>query len=492
MNVVNCTDKSCTLRAKLNDQTEWEHRDSLNPEVTYSDKYPALSKWHVDDYSHFETAYSPDSVIFTMTVTFANYEDLVFELDARDVACYFTHIQDRPSQTVTSSTGERYTVLQVITQRQAIDNGDLNYNKLTVYITPFVDPKRWMERCQDQTLMALNIPGSHDSATYDGDGEEGTRCQQIDFQAQLEAGIRFFDLRLIYNPTEKNPNGEMDLGLFHGHYFQNVWLKKDILPDVNDFLAKNPSECVIFCVKRETSDGEDIDEALHTVLMENLPANGLYDANDPTIFDRTLENLKGCVILLRRDQPRTYGLDVSNWPNNSAYSSFECPAPQVIPSSETPRHPAVATGKIELQDAYAVSAATRGIAEKWPNVKAHLDRASSGPLVPLQWYMNWTNASLSTLPVLGSFPWDYASCNFDSTDRAGMPGPNGGINFLLCQYFVQNLDKVNLNRFGTVVMDYPDVPQNMQLIQLLLSMNARLRTQLPSRPEHAGTERPAD
>lgn len=79
----------------------------------------------------------------------------------------------------------------------------------------------WMSSYTDDTPLSLiNIPGTHDSATWNytqatqdalanvtaGDGEptyppEVFRCQNASIMDSLNAGVRFFDLRFALDPT---------------------------------------------------------------------------------------------------------------------------------------------------------------------------------------------------------------------------------------------------------------------------------------------------
>ena len=77
--------------------------------------------------------------------------------------------------------------------------------------SPLADKANWMGQLAD-TIAARNLvlPGTHDSgARYGG---ALLRTQTIDIPAQLEAGVRAFDIRLREH--------EGQLGLYHSHAFQ--------------------------------------------------------------------------------------------------------------------------------------------------------------------------------------------------------------------------------------------------------------------------------
>lgn len=432
----NNTGTPATLTAKVQNINDWESGTENNPAVDIKGYHVPANALTSD--IHLERHNRRATAPFTVTADIGGNR-LVFQLDG----CDATDVHDRASIPV-SVGGDHYTVLQVITKAGEVDNGNATWNKMSVFITPRIDTKRWMAQFPLRTLMSLNVPGTHDTGTYGGNAEMGTRCQTMDIKKQLESGIRFLDLRLVLDKNGERPD---DLGVFHGDYFQNVWLKKDIIPAVNTFLAQNPSECVVFCVNRESGlsgpKGDPIDGVLHDILVKNLPPNTLFDHNTAQILTTTLDALKGCVVLLRQDNPQTFGLDVSNWPDGQPYSS-------------TPF--AGGKGAIVMQNQYEQSMGSGGVKNKWDAVKAHLARAAHVPTDPKQWFLNWTNAS-HTPPTLPWYPWGFA---YD-----GM----SGVNFLLAQHLVLNT-KPGACRFGTVVMDFPEEPPNNTLIKLLLAWNA--------------------
>jgi 1-phosphatidylinositol phosphodiesterase len=432
INFHNNTDTTMTLTAKVYDMGDWESSSHSNPDVDI--KGYVLNPYTITPNIHLERANSVDTAPFRVTATVGGKTVLEFNLDG----CDATALRDTPGVLVGTGAGE-YAVLQVVTERGEIQNGDPDYRRMSVFITPWIDPAKWMADFPDRTLMSLNVPGTHDSATYGGTHEEGTECQQLTFTQQLEAGVRFLDLRLILNPKAR-PD---DIGFFHAHYFQKLWLNQDLVLAVNGFLDRNPTECVVFCVNQEHGLGDPLNDVLHKILVANFPGR-LFDHNTDQILTTPLKSLAGCVVLLRQDKPQNFGLDVSNWPDDSAYSA-------------TPF--AGGKGTIAMQNAYRVVFGYNGIPEKWEKVTAHLKKAvDNATKEPYWWYLNWISCSSRTAPAKPWFPWGYATDN------------GRGLNFLLAQHLVLNTTR-DACRYGTVIMDYPDVPLNNTLIQLLLAWN---------------------
>jgi len=186
---------------------------------------------------------------------------------------------------------------------------DWNYNRtLTEYgWCSFYGQKdidaNWMNCIDDNLpLNQINIPGSHDSGTFDvgklsNDAflnvvykgltipyiastglSEFAQTQDLDITEQLEKGIRYLDVRL--SSDNKSPN---DLFLSHGKdiYIIDILpcIKSDdytfltfddVISDCVKFLSKNSNEAIIMHIKEERiSDGEvcnrDVDELDKTI-----------------------------------------------------------------------------------------------------------------------------------------------------------------------------------------------------------------------------------
>ena len=440
INFVNNTAEDVVLTAKVASEGDWESKTQANPDVDIHNlplaAFAVGADIHLERHDHRATA------PFVVTAKYTDGSIFEFQLDG----CDATDFNERAKIPVRRG-GDAFSVIQVLFHESEIGNG--SWNRMTIFLTPQIDTQRWMANYPERRLTQVNLPGTHDTGTYGGNGEMGTRCQELTIAQQLEAGVRFLDLRLVYDPKE---NAD-DLGIFHGDYFQNVWLRKDIMPNVVAFLARNPTECVVFCVNRGSGlsgpKGEPIDAMLHKVLMETVPRNKLYDNNNTVVHDATLGGLQGCIVLLRRDLPQTFGLNVSNWPDDQAYSAFDI---------------GVDT-KVELQDAYEYAIKrlpSITFHDKWVNVKAHLERATAPNAKPDLWFINFTSASHSP-PTAGYYPWDFAT------------GRSWGVNYLLSRYLVQHTAKDPL-RFGTVAMDFPEKPDANTLIRLLIALNGAKAT----------------
>ncbi len=138
---------------------------------------------------------------------------------------------------------------------------------------------RWMSRLADDSLMTcVAIPGAHEACSYDVAGASEqlkqskwsdlfklgenvalkgnigltatqyivgslAQTQELNIKQQLEAGVRFFDLRPSFDPKDK-------FVIFYGVLRTRVYLN-NVFDEVKEFLKLNPSEYVVFRIKAE-------------------------------------------------------------------------------------------------------------------------------------------------------------------------------------------------------------------------------------------------
>ncbi len=104
-----------------------------------------------------------------------------------------------------------------------------------------VEKVEWMKVLQDTLpVCKISIPGTHDSGSTKGGCM--LKTQTADIPAQLQKGIRAFDIRL------KEKNGK--LGVFHSHAFQDIYWEEDVLLAFISFLQAHPSETLIVSLKK--------------------------------------------------------------------------------------------------------------------------------------------------------------------------------------------------------------------------------------------------
>ncbi len=112
----------------------------------------------------------------------------------------------------------------------------------------------WMAlygRCMhDRTLRDLTLPGTHDSGSYGiPKPHEFTKTQDLDFQGQLSAGVRYFDMRVGYQPQYDDDRRFI---LVHEAAKSDVTLAA-ALAEMTAFLSAHPAEIFILDFHRFTN-----------------------------------------------------------------------------------------------------------------------------------------------------------------------------------------------------------------------------------------------
>lgn len=178
--------------------------------------------------------------------------------------------------------------------------------------------KNWMSEINPRLkITRINIPGSHNSAAKYIPLSFFARCQSLTILEQLEAGIRYLDIRLRLNQEGFN--------LAHG--FLNCKNKKSpfsgelqiesVLGQCYAFLERNPTETVMFCIKDEGGNtGNEFYNRLYNEYLSQNPEKWYIKNTIPTLGE-----VRGRLILLRRfvvDENKysdmNCGLNLILWP----------------------------------------------------------------------------------------------------------------------------------------------------------------------------------
>ncbi len=270
-------------------------------------------------------------------------------------------------------------------------------------ITPF---SSWMSDIPDDVLVtALSIPGTHDSGCIDGP-LGFAKTQNLDIAEQLNAGIRFLDIRLAHYQD--------DLFVHHDVIYMGKNYK-DVLQICVDFLVAHPSETIVMSVKEEDRfDGSLGDYAPSEVLSRLLrgdvesrdnkrsfddefqrqtwellgsvppfynysaPSSGGHPVTTAPAFTSTstLGESRGKVILLRRFQGgEGMGFDVTYWLDDTTTRSNE----------DEGGNPRDATPPI-----YAIEDHYNNPDDKYDLVIAHIEKAVNGD--PEDLYITFSSA----------------------------------------------------------------------------------------------------
>lgn len=174
-------------------------------------------------------------------------------------------------------------------------------------ISPLADKANWMRPLADAMAACdIVLPGTHDSGAQHGGALLQT--QDLDIAAQLEAGVRAFDIRL------REHKGQ--LGLYHSHAFQRVYWESDVLPTLITFLKQHPSEWLVVSLKREGGEAADYRRLLSQSLSnEAHTPYFLADWNS----SYTLAQCRGRILFLHRDEVMEHypGVRCEGWADNA-------------------------------------------------------------------------------------------------------------------------------------------------------------------------------
>lgn len=183
---------------------------------------------------------------------------------------------------------------------------------------PAGDPD-WMASLPDTaSLAALTIPGTHDSGAIHEPAAGIAKTQTLTFAEQLDAGIRYFDVRCR--------NFDDQFLIYHGSIDQDQTFD-DVLAAMYAFLDAHPYEALIVSVKEELAaqGGTLTFEQLFEQYAARDPARWYLDDSIPT-----LGAARGKLVLLRRfDATASVGIaaDPAVWTDNA---TFDITGPPVL------------------------------------------------------------------------------------------------------------------------------------------------------------------
>lgn len=154
--------------------------------------------------------------------------------------------------------------------------------------------QNWMARLDDKKpISMINVPGTHDSATKEIWCSYFLQNQNLTILEQLEAGFRFFDLRLRINREKK---------LFLAHTFMpclssgKTFYFEDVLHMMIAFLQDHPTEIIFMAVKAEKKKKNiSLFQKLVGEMLENNETHFYLKEKIPSI-----QEVRGKIVLLRR------------------------------------------------------------------------------------------------------------------------------------------------------------------------------------------------
>ncbi|KAF2718451.1 PLC-like phosphodiesterase [Polychaeton citri CBS 116435] len=333
----------------------------------------------------------------------------------------------------------------------------------------------WMSKHTDDTpLVHMNIPGTHDSSTWNYSAStqkalnhvtdlaglptssfpaDFWRCQRRSLIDMLNAGVRAFDLRFAFDVTNTT------LVFWHGPGLQSQTATvEDVLFGFYTWLENHPTETVFLSFQREHPFDSPAQQLLLYEALTSSAAQRYISPSRGTLG--TLGNARGKISLLRR-------FDLDLLPSNYEES---LPGLHFSPSEWTVNGDNIqltyneTTGATAfIEDYYAPdteddSGVEINIASKFNTTVAALERAASREKADsLFWsFASSTNIGQSdpktpSMQALGN----------------GTFTPNGGVNDQLLRWLREGGKG---HRYGLVMFDFFDQPGN--LIDAFLDVQA--------------------
>lgn len=331
----------------------------------------------------------------------------------------------------------------------------------------------WMSKYPDETPLArMNIPGTHDSATWNytqatqdalanitaDDGEptyppELFRCQSASMLASLNAGVRFFDLRFALDPTGTK------LVFWHSQALvSETATVGDVIAAFYYWLDMHPSEAVVLSFQYEGSTTADatFNATVQLKLFDTLNSTAAVQHIEQTHDELpTLGEARGKVVLFKRfdldELPGEYGealpglhLSPSLWSDDSS---------NIALTYNTARNlTAYAEDYYEPDDLGNDSSAAANIAAKVNATTAHLRMATSNiSTYADSLFITFASAEHVTTSPITVTPHIMAVGADNSSTLLG------GVN----QQILPVLESYRGRRTGIVVVDFWDHPADL-------------------------------
>jgi 1-phosphatidylinositol phosphodiesterase len=340
-----------------------------------------------------------------------------------------------------------------------IFNANNGTKDLTWYSRSILDYSlgAWMGEIADDTLLSnITIPGTHDSCAESN--IPFVRTQYLSIAKQMEAGLRFLDLR-----CRVHDDGE--LYMYHGGIPIN-WpkcLKLDfVMNEIFIFLTKNsptPTETVLISINNDDTSGKEPPAVFYNAVKAHIDRTPRYkNGNERWSTSRTtltLGEARGKAVLLRRFQPdpdidvsKRMGIDLSGWINNNPDFTLQTPDGVTV------------TLQDKWQYSKIIPLATL-IKSKFGFVSNMLMKAAAGP--PDNWYLNFSSAVGDPMQKgeIAESHWIAVGAHSDIIGK-----------------FVQGMNPTTRNfdwgiktRYGVLAMDYPELPKDSDLIARLIGTN---------------------
>ena len=175
-----------------------------------------------------------------------------------------------------------------------------------------VDLADWMASLSDAApFTSLTIPGTHDTCART-EGGPVTICQSMTLAQQLEAGVRFIDIRCRHVDDR--------FQIYHGIISQDLEFGADVHDVCLEFLARHPRECIVMSIDEASTESDctrTFEQTFRWYVEDDLASWSLGDTL-PRLGD-----LRGKIVLFRRFERSSasqLGLAAEPWPDDATFT----------------------------------------------------------------------------------------------------------------------------------------------------------------------------
>ncbi|KAF4630330.1 hypothetical protein G7Y89_g7809 [Cudoniella acicularis] len=399
--------------------------------------------------------------------SFGDSAFLAFQENGPDDTSHLIYISEykdgkwQPQEAVAGQASSDPPQLSVLNGRiNCIFNSNDDEKNLIWYSRPLLEfsLSSWMKDIPDQApLSALTIPGTHDTCAESN--IPFVRTQYLSVTKQLEAGLRFLDLR-----CRADKKGV--LYMYHGGIPINMptYLKFDtVMNEVFTFFEKDtsqPTETVLVSINNDDTSGKEPPSVFYNAVKDTIERTPHYSDGSPRwITSRTTSKLgdaRGKAVLIRRYHPdpavdpsELIGMDLSGWLDNNPDFTLQTADNLTLTLQDHWKYAEV----IPLADL---------ISSKFKFVSDMLRKAAQGD--PEHWFINFTSAvgDPAEKGEIAESHWIAVGAHSKFIGKF-VPGMNENLR--------RNFEWGIKTRYGVVPMDYPELPKDSDLIAWLIGTN---------------------
>lgn len=422
---------------------------------------PEIGVWNsCDDVSEGKAASGVSAT------SYGNSAFLAFQENGPDDTSRVIYISEykdgkwKPQEAVAGQTSADPPQLSILNGRiNCIFNANDDQKNLKWYSRYLLDYSlgSWMKDIPDDTLLSnMTVPGTHDSCAESN--IPFVRTQYLSISKQMEAGIRFLDLRC-------RVHSDGQLYMYHGGIPINMpmCLKFDkIMNKIFTFFSKNgkPTETVLISINNDDVSGKERPEVFYNAVKTHIDQAPRYeDGSERWITARTTVTLgeaRGKAVLLRRYHPDPalsvedrMGIDLSGWLNNNPDFTFNTPDGVTV----------------TLQDKWQYSdiiPLAELIKSKFGFVSNMLEKSAASDAE--HWFLNFMSAVGDPVQKgeIAESHWIAVGAHSDVVGKFVQ-----GMNPTVRRMFSWDIKK----RYGVIAMDYPELPKDSDLISWLIGTN---------------------